>query len=60
MPIYEYQCKKCGHRFELIRRLSDTDATAKCPRCGEAKPERLISSFGSPGSKDSCSISMPT
>lgn len=60
MPIYEYRCRKCGHKFELIRRLSDSDAAAKCPRCGGENPERLISAFGSGGSKDSCSITRPT
>jgi putative FmdB family regulatory protein len=41
MPLYEYQCKKCGHRFELIQSFSAPDAR-ECPVCqGEA--ERLIS-----------------
>ena len=33
MPLYEYQCKKCGHRFEKIRRFSDPPLK-KCPECG--------------------------
>ena len=32
MPLYEYQCPKCG-RFELIRKFSDEPVTA-CPTCG--------------------------
>ena len=32
MPLYEYQCPKCG-RFELIRKFSD-EALTKCPTCG--------------------------
>ncbi|HUG52775.1 MAG TPA: zinc ribbon domain-containing protein [Vicinamibacteria bacterium] len=32
MPLYEYQCPKCG-RFELIKKFSDTPLTA-CPTCG--------------------------
>ena len=32
MPLYEYQCEKCG-RFELIRKFSDKPVTA-CPTCG--------------------------
>ena len=23
MPIYEYECEKCGHRFEKIQKFSD-------------------------------------
>lgn len=33
MPLYEYLCKKCGHRFEEIRKFSDKQPT-KCPECG--------------------------
>ncbi|MGD8328438.1 MAG: zinc ribbon domain-containing protein [Acidobacteriota bacterium] len=41
MPIYEYQCKKCGHRFELIQKFSDKPRK-RCPECRGAV-ERLIS-----------------
>jgi putative FmdB family regulatory protein len=33
MPNYEYLCKKCGHRFEEIRKFSDKHLR-KCPECG--------------------------
>jgi putative FmdB family regulatory protein len=33
MPNYEYLCKKCGHRFEEIRKFSDKHLK-KCPECG--------------------------
>jgi len=33
MPNYEYLCKKCGHRFEQIRKFSDKPLR-KCPECG--------------------------
>ena len=32
MPLYEYQCARCG-RFEVIRKFSDPPLTA-CPTCG--------------------------
>ncbi len=35
MPLYEYQCKKCGHRFEKIQKFSDPEIK-KCPECGGA------------------------
>ena len=41
MPLYEYQCKKCGHRLEKIQKFSDKPLT-KCPECGGAL-EKLIS-----------------
>jgi putative FmdB family regulatory protein len=33
MPLYEYQCKKCGHLFEKIQKFSDK-LVKKCPECG--------------------------
>jgi len=33
MPNYEYLCKKCGHRFEQIRKFSDRQLRT-CPECG--------------------------
>ena len=42
MPIYEYECTKCGHRFEVIQKVSDAPLK-KCEKC-KGKAERLISS----------------
>ncbi|HTZ96022.1 MAG TPA: zinc ribbon domain-containing protein [Terriglobales bacterium] len=33
MPLYEYQCKKCGRKFERIQKFSDKPVK-KCPECG--------------------------
>src|SRR5271167_1653752 len=33
MPLYEYECKKCHHRFERIVKYSDRPMK-KCPDCG--------------------------
>lgn len=33
MPLYEYECGRCG-RFEIIRKFSDP-ALGACPTCGE-------------------------
>ena len=33
MPLYEYQCKKCKHKFERIQKFSDP-LVKKCPECG--------------------------
>lgn len=41
MPLYEYQCKKCNHRFEKIQKFSDPPVK-KCPECGGAV-EQLLS-----------------
>ncbi len=41
MPLYEYECKKCGHRFEKIQKFSDR-MVKKCPECGGVV-EQMIS-----------------
>lgn len=40
MPIYEYECRKCGHRFEMIKR-ADAPRRRKCPECG-GRVDRLV------------------
>jgi putative FmdB family regulatory protein len=42
MPIYEYQCQNCGHKFEEIQGIND-EPLKKCPECGKPKLEKLIS-----------------
>jgi len=41
MPIYEYRCRVCDNRFELLRSFSDTSPVT-CPKCG-GEVKRLIS-----------------
>ena len=41
MPLYEYECKKCHHRFERIQKFSDRHLK-KCPDCG-GQVEQMIS-----------------
>ena len=33
MPLYEYECEACGHRFEVIQKFSDAPLET-CPKCG--------------------------
>jgi len=40
LPLYEYECVKCGHRFERIESTS-ASAIKKCPQCG-ARADRLL------------------
>jgi putative FmdB family regulatory protein len=40
VPTYDYECEKCGHRFEHFQKMSD-ELLKKCPKCGK-KVHRLI------------------
>jgi putative FmdB family regulatory protein len=42
MPIYEYECQACGHRFEEWQKMSD-EPIKVCPKCKKRKVEKLIS-----------------
>ena len=41
MPTYEYECKKCRHRFEAFQSIT-AGALRKCPECGRMQLRRLI------------------
>jgi putative FmdB family regulatory protein len=42
MPLYEYECSQCGHRFELIQRFADPPVET-CPVCGKGPVHKLLS-----------------
>jgi putative FmdB family regulatory protein len=42
MPIYEFECGQCGHRFDRLQKLSDPDPEL-CPKCGAPRVQRRIS-----------------
>lgn len=52
MPIFEYLCQDCGKNFEKLVRTSDTDGV-RCPSCGKAEVEKLLSTFAAHGGRDS-------
>ncbi|HET8564192.1 MAG TPA: zinc ribbon domain-containing protein [Candidatus Binatia bacterium] len=49
MPIYEYCCRGCGHKFEQI--ILSTREKVNCPRCNSARVEKQLSVFSSRGSR---------
>ncbi|NLY91686.1 MAG: zinc ribbon domain-containing protein [Firmicutes bacterium] len=44
MPIYEFRCPECEHKFEELCKSSAEEVP--CPKCGSAKTARLFSPFG--------------
>lgn len=42
MPIYEYVCEKCGHKFELMQKIGE-DSGVKCIKC-DGHMRRIFSS----------------
>ncbi|MCS7215357.1 MAG: zinc ribbon domain-containing protein [Thermodesulfovibrio sp.] len=46
MPLYEYECKKCGEFFEL---LVFGNRTISCPKCGSEQLIKKFSTFSTKG-----------
>lgn len=44
MPLYEYACSSCEHRFEKRRPFESAGEPENCPQCG-AEARKLISHF---------------
>lgn len=55
MPIYEYKCHKCSNLFDVFQSICATNENLNCPSCGESKPERIFSTFGTRSASSSAS-----
>jgi putative FmdB family regulatory protein len=58
MPVYEYQCDKCGHTTESIRAMRDADEAIACESCGSKKTHRAHSVFSAATSQPSGGLPM--
>lgn len=45
MPTYDYECRSCGHQYELFQSITAKPAK-KCPTCGKNTAKRLIGTGG--------------
>ncbi|WP_041274426.1 FmdB family zinc ribbon protein [Desulforamulus reducens] len=45
MPIYEFRCQKCDHRFQKLCSIGETGKNITCPACQSADPKRVMSGF---------------
>jgi len=53
MPIFEYKCKKCGHKTEFLEKANSSRKHV-CEQCGDSDMQKLLSGF-SVGRSDSTS-----
>jgi putative FmdB family regulatory protein len=47
MPLYEYSCRDCGRRFEVLQRIGADASGVSCPGCGGAQVAKQLSTFAS-------------
>ncbi|MBP7786977.1 MAG: zinc ribbon domain-containing protein [Longilinea sp.] len=43
MPIYEYICQTCGHKFDALRSMKDADSPIECKNCHSEETRRALS-----------------
>ena len=51
MPIYEYECKTCGDKFEVL--VYSESEKVICDKCGSEDSKRLMSEIASAGGSSS-------
>jgi len=42
MPIYDFQCTNCGHKGEVMRKMSEPNTFA-CPQCQQETFTKMLS-----------------
>lgn len=45
MPLYDFTCRSCGHRFEARTAVDETPA---CPACAGSDTQKLLTPFAGP------------
>jgi putative FmdB family regulatory protein len=55
MPLYEYECQKCGRLFDARRGIDESGTEIRCPTCGATSPKRVFSRFSTTWSESGCS-----
>lgn len=61
MPLYEYRCRACSERFEVLQRVGEGSEKVLCPECGGREVDKQLSTFaaGASASTSSSSYSAP-
>ncbi|MCK7509703.1 MAG: zinc ribbon domain-containing protein [Desulfobacterales bacterium] len=45
MPLYDYECAKCAHVFEVFHKIDEVIDDLACPKCKAKRPRKLVSQF---------------
>ncbi|MBU2648049.1 zinc ribbon domain-containing protein [bacterium] len=62
MPLFEFECESCHHRFEELMTVSDT-RLPECPKCHQVHAKKLVSAGAiraNGGSTSSSAYSAPS
>jgi putative FmdB family regulatory protein len=58
MPIYEYRCEACDHKFERLTTFAQRDRAQVCPSCESTRTRVLVSSFAALGAEFESTLPM--
>jgi len=53
MLIFEYRCKQCDNKFEVLHKSSTTQEEVFCPKCNSKENKKLLSTFSAAGFSES-------
>jgi putative FmdB family regulatory protein len=59
MPLYQYQCLKCGHIMEKLEKAG-TPSRPSCEKCGSRRMEKMMPSFSVGAMSKASGIACPT
>jgi putative FmdB family regulatory protein len=59
MPVYSFECKDCGNKFDLLIGVTRKDEEKVCKKCGSSNIKRVFASFNV-SNKDNSGPSCPT
>jgi putative FmdB family regulatory protein len=45
MPLFEYQCKSCNTKYEVLHKSTEKTEDVTCPECRSKESKKLLSSF---------------
>ncbi|MCY4544971.1 MAG: zinc ribbon domain-containing protein [Gemmatimonadetes bacterium] len=60
MPLFEYECARCGEDFELLVKNADASESVSCPACSDNDVVKKFSAFATAiSAKDSLAAPAP-
>ena len=59
MPLYEYRCRQCDTRFEVLQRLGEGARGLACPECASPELSKEFSTFAASSSSAGSSTAAP-
>ena len=60
MPLFDFTCSACGHRFDKLFRTMGDSPEAECPQCGSAETKRALSLVNAGQSEGKGAEGLPT